>query len=98
MTNRPSEDEEDWHINSNKSDSDYADEFKSMVRFERTGKVGDTLILIISVECGHSPTVRVYSQYWILDKTGTCSAASMLRFLLLFVDLLNALSLSLTSR
>lgn len=41
-----------------------------MVRFERTGKVGDPLILIISVECGHSPTVRVYSQYWILDKTG----------------------------
>lgn len=41
-----------------------------MVRFERTGKVGDPLILVISVECGHSPTVRVYSQYWILDKTG----------------------------
>jgi hypothetical protein len=77
-TNRPSEDEEDWHINSNKSDSDYADEFKSMVRFERTGKVGDPLILIISVECGHSPTVRVYSQYWILDKTGTSNAATML--------------------
>jgi hypothetical protein len=68
---RPSEtEEEDWHINSNKGDADYAEEFTSIVRFERTKKDGDPLHLIISVECGHSPKIRVYSQYWILDKTG----------------------------
>ncbi|CAB9509943.1 protein sorting-associated protein 13 [Seminavis robusta] len=90
---RPSEDEEDWHINSNKSDADYAEEFKSMVRFERTGKVGDPLILIISVECGHSPTVRVYSQYWILDKTGFGC-----RFCEGFTDLLGSVPDNETSR
>jgi hypothetical protein len=90
---RPSEEEEDWHINSNKSDSDYAEEFKSMVRFERTGKVGDPLTLIISVECGHSPTVRVYSQYWILDKTGFGC-----RFCEGFTDLLGTVPDSETSR
>ena len=90
---RPSEEEEDWHINSNKSDSDYAEEFKSMVRFERTGKVGDPLVLIISVECGHSPTVRVYSQYWILDKTGFGC-----RFCSGFTDLLGTIPDSETSR
>lgn len=67
---RPSEDEEDWHTSSSKVDADYAEEYKSLVRFERIGTFGDPLILIISVECGHTPTVRVYSQYWILDKTG----------------------------
>jgi hypothetical protein len=67
---RPSEAEEDWHIGFNKGDADYAEEFKSLVRFERITKGGDPLVLIISVECGHSPTLRVYSQYWILDKTG----------------------------
>lgn len=88
---RPSEEEEDWHTN--KSDSDYAEEFKSMVRFERTGKVGDPLVLIISVECGHSPTVRVYSQYWILDKTGFGC-----RFCEGFTDLLGTIPDSETSR
>ena len=90
---RPSEEEEDWHISTNKSDSDYAEEFKSMVRFERTGKVGDPLILIISVECGHSPTVRIYAQYWILDKTGFGC-----RFCEGFTDLLGTVPDSETSR
>jgi len=90
---RPSEEEEDWHINSNKSDSDYAEEFKSMVHFERTGKVGDPLVLVISVEAGHSPTVRVYSQYWILDKTGFGC-----RFCEGFSDLLGTIPDSETSR
>ncbi|KAG7363354.1 vacuolar-sorting-associated protein 13 C-terminal domain containing protein [Nitzschia inconspicua] len=67
---RPSEAEEEIHINSNKRDSDFAEEFKTIVHFDRIGKSGDPLVLIISVEAGHSPTVRVFSQYWILDKTG----------------------------
>jgi len=58
---RPSEEEEDWHINSNKSDSDYAEEFKSMVRFERTGKLGDPLTLIISGMSSQQPGCTVLS-------------------------------------
>jgi hypothetical protein len=66
---RPSETEEEWQFSS-KGDSDFAEEFKTVVRFERTGQVGDPLTLVISVEGGHCPTLRVYSQYWIIDKTG----------------------------
>jgi hypothetical protein len=40
------------------------------VRFKRAGQGGDHLSVILSVECGHCPTLRVYSQYWIVDKTG----------------------------
>jgi hypothetical protein len=67
---RPSIAEEEIHLNANKEDGDFADEFKTIVHFDRLGKSGDPLSIIISVEAGHSPTLRVYSQYWILDKTG----------------------------
>lgn len=68
---RPPEAEEEIHLNTNKdADADYAEESKFMVHFDRLGKSGDPLVLIISVEAGHSPTVRVYSQYWIIDKSG----------------------------
>eukprot|EP00977_Amphora_coffeiformis_P005612 scaffold1181_cov152-Amphora_coffeaeformis.AAC.4 len=66
---RPAEDEEAMYANS-KDDADFADEFKSLIRFDRSTTVGDPLIVILSVECGHCPTLRIYSQYWVLDKTG----------------------------
>lgn len=66
---RPSEKEEDWHFNS-KGDADFAEELKTVVRFRRAGLSGDPLSVILSIECGHCPTLRVYSQYWIVDKTG----------------------------
>lgn len=70
LTWRPTEAEEDIHIYANREDTeDYAEEFKTIVRFDRLGKSGDPLVLIISVEAGHSPTLRVYSQYWVVDKT-----------------------------
>jgi hypothetical protein len=61
--------EEDWHFHC-KGDTDVAEEWKSVVRFKRAGQGGDPLSVILSVECGHCPTLRVYSQYWIVDKTG----------------------------
>ena len=70
FTWRPAEAEEEIHLNANKGDADYVEEFKTLVRFDRLGKSGDPLVLIISVEAGHSPTLRVYSQYWVVDKTG----------------------------
>ena len=65
----PPEDEEELYFTS-KGDSDFAEELTTMVRFERTGRSGDPLIILLSVECGHCPTLRVYSQYWIVDRTG----------------------------
>jgi hypothetical protein len=69
LTWSASDNEEEWHMNSTESDADYADEFKSIVFFQRRGH-GDPLNVIISVEMGHCPIIRVYAQYWILDKTG----------------------------
>ncbi len=67
---RPSEGEEDFYIGLNKTDGEHSDEFKVLVYFDRLGYSGDPLILIMSVESGHCPTVRIYAQYWIVDKTG----------------------------
>lgn len=67
---QPNEVEEEWFFDWNKADVDNADEFKMMVRFDRHGVTSDPLFLILAVECGHSPTIRVYSQYWVVDKTG----------------------------
>jgi hypothetical protein len=66
---RPSNREEDWHFNSN-GDASFADELKTVIRLERIVPGGDPLNLILSVECGHCPTLRIYSQYWIIDKSG----------------------------
>jgi hypothetical protein len=89
---RSPEAEEDWQFSS-KGDADFADEFKTIIRFERTGHVGDPLTLVISVECGHCPTLRVYSQYWIIDKTGFGC-----RFCDGFNDLMNSVPETETSR
>jgi hypothetical protein len=66
---RPTESEEDDAFTL-KEENSFANERKSLILFERIGRKGDPLILIMSVECGHSPIIRIYSQYAILDKTG----------------------------
>ena len=63
------------------------------MRLERIGKVGDPLLLVLSVECDHCPIVRVFSQFWILDKTGFGC-----RFTDGFLDLLNTIPDGETSR
>jgi hypothetical protein len=67
---RPDEGEEELYLNWNKGDVDQAEEFRMIVQFDRLGAIRDPLVLILSVECSHSPTVRVYAQHWIVDKTG----------------------------
>lgn len=89
---RPSEVDEGWHFTS-KGDAEFAEEFKILVRFERLGKSGDPLTLLLSVACGHCPTLRIYSQYWIVDKTGFGC-----RFSEGFTDLLRTLPDPHTSR
>jgi hypothetical protein len=64
----PNEEEEDNLFETNTDD--HVEEYKTCVRFERLKDGGDPLILILSVEVGHCPTIRIYSQYWIIDKTG----------------------------
>lgn len=66
---QPSDTEVEWHMNSVESDADYADEFKSIIFLQREGS-GDPLNVIVSVEMGHCPIIRVFAQFWILDKTG----------------------------
>jgi SHR-binding domain of vacuolar-sorting associated protein 13 len=66
---RPSELEEEHHFAA-KGDSEYSEELMILVRFERLNKFGDPLTLVMSVACDHCPTIRVFSQYWIVDKTG----------------------------
>ena len=66
---RPPKKEEDMHFTL-QGDSDFANELTTVVMFERIGRIGDPLTLLLSVECGHCPVLRVYSQYWIMDKTG----------------------------
>jgi hypothetical protein len=66
---RPAEEEEGSFLDS-KDAADFAGEFKSLIRFDRSTTVGDPLVVILSVEFGHCPTLRIYSQYWIIDKTG----------------------------
>jgi hypothetical protein len=65
----PSESEEENHYSS-KADTEFAHELQTLVSFEPLESGGDPLTIIMSVECGHCPTIRVYSQYWIIDKTG----------------------------
>ena len=66
----PSEEEEADIFQGNEGDIDHATEFKSIVRLDRLVDGGDPLVVIIGVQCGHCPTLRVWAQYWILDKTG----------------------------
>lgn len=68
---RPDEGEEDLYLSFENVDMEKGDEFRMTVRFDRLGDAyRDPLVLIVAVECGHSPIVRVYAQYWIVDKTG----------------------------
>lgn len=66
---RPHDKEEDWHFSS-KGDADFAEELKTIVRFSRYGSEGLALSVVLSIDSAHCPTLRVYSQYWIVDKTG----------------------------
>ena len=89
---RPTEPEEEWHFES-KADAEYADEVKTIVRFERLNKNGDPLTLLLSVTCDHCPTIRIFSQYWIVNKTGFgCHFSEG------FTDILGNLPDKLTSR
>jgi hypothetical protein len=81
---RPSALEEDCQFLS-KKEGDFPDEFKWVVKFERMGQSGDPLLVVLSIECAHTPILRVYAQYLVVDKTGFGC-----RFTDAFVDLLGS--------
>lgn len=91
---RPSDNEESL-LFPVQGDDDYADELKIVVRFDRLGSYvpADPLLVLLSVETGHSPTIRIYAQYWIMDKTGFGC-----RFTEGFTDILGRIPDPMTSR
>lgn len=54
---------------SSEENTDHAEDYKSIIQFDRLGG-GDPLLLIFSVEQNHTPILRIYAQYWIVNKTG----------------------------
>ena len=89
---RPTEGEEESYFES-KGDAEFADEVKTIVRFERQSRNGDPLTLLLSVTCDHCPTIRIFSQYWIVNRTGFgCHFSEG------FTDILGTLPDKLTSR
>lgn len=66
---RPSEDDEEKCFKQPECNSKGI-EYATIVEFERLTYGGDPLTLILEVVPGDSPILRVYAQYWIIDKTG----------------------------
>lgn len=67
----PVEADEDIFAGSrSKPDCDWADELTTVVSFDRLVPCGDRLKLIFALEHGQVPTLRIYSEYWVLDRTG----------------------------
>jgi hypothetical protein len=46
------------------------DEYTSVIAFERLTYGGDPLIIVLEVVPGDCPLLRIFAQYWIIDKTG----------------------------
>jgi hypothetical protein len=89
---RPNSHDEQNQFDS-RANAEFADEYKTVVHLERGTRIGDPLTVVLSVECGHCPTLRVYAQYWIIDKTGFGC-----RFTDGFVDIMNSIPETSTSR
>ena len=65
----PSEQESKHAFRLNEENGVNVEDFITVIKFDRTGG-GDPLHIILSVEQGHCPVLRIYAQYWIVDKTG----------------------------
>jgi len=66
----PNDKDESNRYQENEVDLDHANEYKSVIRLDRHVDGGDSIVVIIGVEFGHCPVLRVWAQYWIIDKTG----------------------------
>ena len=66
----PPSDEEAALFNTPKDQAEYLNEYKTIVHLENKHTGGTGLDVIMSVEAGHSPSIRIFAQYWFLDKSG----------------------------
>eukprot|EP00970_Alexandrium_tamarense_P017406 scaffold9505_cov202-Alexandrium_tamarense.AAC.2 len=70
QTWRPTDDEEVALFEAFKDDVEHAKEFKTIIHLDHKCIGSEPLNIVMSVSMGHSPVIRMYAQYWILDKTG----------------------------
>lgn len=66
---KPDEDDAKMCFKHNESKLSRA-EYSSVVQFERLNYGGDPLTLILEVVPSDCPLIRIFAQYWIVDKTG----------------------------
>lgn len=67
---QPLHDEQETLFDTCKDDAEHAKEYKTILHLDNKCAGGPSINLIMSVETGHSPIIRIYAQYWILDKSG----------------------------
>lgn len=61
---RPTEEEEIFLFEASKDDADHVKEIKFILHLDHKCAGGDSINVIMSVEMGHSPIIRIYAQYW----------------------------------
>ena len=64
FTWRPTDEEEVTLFEAFKDDAEHAKEFKTIVHLDHKCAGGDSINVVMSVEMGHSPIIRIYAQYW----------------------------------
>jgi len=65
-----SEREKDLQYIASSADKDCVQGYKTLIQFESIIDGGDPLTVILLVDPGHCPSLRIYAQYWIRDKSG----------------------------
>lgn len=60
----PLEDEQATLFDAHKEDTEHSTEYKTILHLDNKCTGGSSLNIIMSVEAGHSPTIRIYAQYW----------------------------------
>ena len=61
--------EDEGRLYETSNDDPHATEMKTILMLEHACRDAPHLKLILSVEPGHIPVIRVYAQYWVIDKT-----------------------------
>ena len=66
----PLQDEEDTLFEAHKENTGHANEYKTILHLDNKCTGGSCINLIMSILPGHCPIIKIYAQYWILDKSG----------------------------
>lgn len=60
----PLNDEQGTLFNAPKDQAEYLNEYKTIIHLDNKHTGGTGLDIIMSVEAGHSPSIRIFAQYW----------------------------------